>query len=48
MRTEKLSKAQRLAYFSDLYENAKNSFAEAQEQFEKHLRQYRGSDEIDG
>ena len=48
MRTEKSSRSERLAYFSDLYENAKNCCAEAEEEFDKYLRQYRGSDEIDG
>lgn len=48
MKTESTSKSGRLAYFSDLYENAKNRYAPMLDEFEQHMRQYRGSDEIDG
>ncbi len=38
----------RLAFFSDLYENAKNSLSEVMDRLRRHYEQYKGSDEIDG
>ena len=47
MKTENKSKAGRLAFFRNLYENAKNRYADTAEHLDRHMRQYRGSDEID-
>ncbi len=38
----------RLAFFTDLYENAKNSLSEVMDRLRRHHEQYKGSDEIDG
>lgn len=48
MRTEKSSKSARLAFFRDLYEEAKSRYAPTLDKFERHMAQYRGSDELDG
>ena len=48
MRTENKTKEARLEFFSSLYENAKNSYSDAIELYERHMKQYRGSLEIDG
>ena len=40
--------AEKSAYFRALYEHAKNQYAPALERFDRHMKQYRGSDEIDG
>ncbi len=48
MKTEYLTKEERLEFFRNLYENAKNSISDETEAYERHLAQYRGSDIIDG
>ena len=48
MRTENSSKETRLEFFKELYENAKTNSSQFYENFERHMRQYRGSKEIDG
>ncbi len=48
MRTENTTKEARLDFFTSLYENAKNSYSEALALYERHVKQYRGSEEIDG
>ncbi len=48
MKTESKNKNERLAFFEDLYENAKSCVAELHSELDKHLRQYKGSLEIDG
>ncbi len=48
MKTECKNKEVRLAFFEELYENAKNSCAELQADLERYMEQYRGSLEIDG
>ncbi len=40
--------ARRLEYFKNLYEGAKTAMADTVEGFERNIRQYNGSDEIDG
>lgn len=48
MKCDHLKGAERLAYFRALYENAKNRYAGTLDLFDRHMRQYRGSPEIDG
>ncbi len=48
MKTEKKNIAARLEFFRSLYENAKNLYAENLDRFDKYMRQYKGSHEIDG
>lgn len=48
MKTERSSPSQRLAFFRDLYENAKNCYAPTLDAFERQMSQYKGSDELDG
>ena len=48
MKTETTSKKARLEFFTELYENAKNNYSEALELYDRHMKQYRGSLEIDG
>ena len=48
MKTENLSKALRLEFFRELYENAKNCCKSLHEDFSRYMNQYRGSLEIDG
>ena len=48
MKETQINSATRLQYFSDLYEESKNAAAEDTLRFEKNMRQYLGSDEIDG
>ena len=48
MKTEKSSSKERLAFFRDLYENAKNCYAPSLDAFERQMEQYKGSDELDG
>ncbi len=38
----------RLSFFRDLYENAKNNLSEVMDRLRIHYEQYKGSDEIDG
>ena len=47
MKTTTLKK-ERLEFFTELYEHAKNSYSEALSLYERHMNQYRGSSEIDG
>ena len=48
MKTENKSHAEKLGLFSALYENAKNAYSDTLSLFDKYMRQYRGSTEIDG
>ena len=48
MKTERSSATERLAFFRDLYENAKNCYAPSLDAFERQMNQYKGSDELDG
>ena len=48
MKTERSSATERLAFFRDLYENAKNCYAPTLDAFERQMSQYKGSDELDG
>lgn len=48
MKTENTNKEARLEFFASLYENAKNSNSEAVNLYERHMKQYRGSEDIDG
>ena len=48
MKTEKKNRAERLEFFRALYENAKNAYSTELDLFERHMRQYRGSAELDG
>ena len=48
MRTENTTKESRLTFFKELYENAKRACAPCFEILDRHMRQYRGSGEIDG
>ena len=42
------NKQERRAQFRALYENAKNAYSDTLDGFDKHMRQYQGSKEIDG
>lgn len=48
MRTENNQKEVRLSFFASLYENAKNSYSDSVDLYEKYVNQYRGADVIDG
>ncbi len=48
MKTERSSATERLAFFRDLYENAKNCYAPTLGAFERQMSQYKGTDELDG
>ena len=48
MKTERSSATERLAFFRDLYENAKNCYAPTLDAFERQMSQYKGTDELDG
>ena len=48
MKTENMNKEMRLNFFSSLYENAKNIYSDNLALYERHMKQYRGSDDIDG
>ena len=48
MKTENKNRAERLEFFRALYENAKNAYACELDSFDRHMRQYRGSTELDG
>ena len=48
MKTENTAKEARLTFFKELYENARRSSGGIFEELDRHMRQYRGSDEIDG
>ena len=48
MKTENKTKESRLEFFSNLYENAKNYNADSVENYDRYMRQYKGSREIDG
>jgi hypothetical protein len=45
--TEK-KKGARLDFFRALYENAKNAYGDILDGFDRNMRQYQGSTEIDG
>jgi hypothetical protein len=42
------SKAEKLSFFKDLYQEAKDAYAEIHAKMDKHYEQYNGSKEIDG
>ncbi len=48
MKIEQKTAKERLEFFKALYENAKNAYSDALAGFEKNMRQYKGSAEIDG
>ncbi len=48
MRTEKSTKAARLAFFRELYQNARDCYSPTLDSLERHINQYRGTDVIDG
>lgn len=48
MKTENTNQEARREFFASLYENAKNSNSEAVNLYERHMKQYRGSEDIDG
>ena len=48
MRIDAGSKYDRLVFFQDLYEEAKNVMSKHYDKLKQHLEQYKGSDEIDG
>ena len=48
MKTENKKRAEKLEFFRTLYENAKNAYSDSILLFDKAMRQYRGSTEIDG
>ncbi len=48
MKTIRKSKRERLEFFRSLYENAKLAYSDKLDGFDKCMKQYRGSDEIDG
>ena len=48
MNTNQLTKSGRLEYFKALYNNAKDAYSDSLELFDKYMRQYKGSTEIDG
>ncbi|MBR2930392.1 MAG: hypothetical protein IKC32_04105 [Clostridia bacterium] len=48
MKTPKNNKAERLAFFKELYDNARMNSAELYASFDRAMSQYRGSTEIDG
>ena len=48
MKIESKNKEQRLEFFKALYQCAEDSYADKLEGFERAMRQYKGSSEIDG
>ncbi len=48
MKIENKTQALRLDFFKNLYESARLSASDLHEDFDKHMRQYKGSTEIDG
>ena len=48
MRIESKNEAQRLEFFRTLYKCAENSYASRLDAFDRAMRQYKGSTEIDG
>lgn len=48
MKTVNTNKEARLEFFASLYENAKNNNSDAIDLYERHMKQYRGSEDIDG
>ena len=48
MITENSSKELRLAFFKALYDGAKNAYSDKTDAYERNMRQYKGSLEIDG
>ncbi len=48
MKIQKLNKKARLDFFKSLYESAKLSYSDELETFDRNMKQYRGSLEIDG
>lgn len=48
MKTENKTNEARLNFFASLYENAKNHYSDSISLYERHMKQYRGSEDIDG
>ncbi len=48
MKISNTNKEERLSFFKELYEASRKSHEETLAEFERHMAQYRGSDEIDG
>ncbi len=48
MNKESIKRTAKLEHFSELYENARNAAEEHLELLDRHMRQYKGTDEIDG
>ena len=48
MKIPNSSSRDRLNYFRELYEGAREAYADTLDAFEQHMKQYRGSDELDG
>lgn len=48
MKTKKEQNKERLEYFKALYENAKNAYSDTLDYFDKCMKQYKGSLQIDG
>ena len=48
MKKENSKESERLSFFKELYQNAKNEYGEQSSEFEKYMEQYLGSDIIDG
>ncbi len=46
--TKQTKKSERLAYFSSLYQKSKTAAEQARALYDRHMRQYRGTTEIDG
>ncbi len=48
MKTENISNEARLDFFTSLYKNAKSNYSDTRELLERHMKQYKGGNEIDG
>ena len=48
MKTENKNEAQRLEFFRALYQSACNSYSSKLDDFDRAMKQYKGSTEIDG
>ena len=48
MKIPNSSAKERLDFFKELYDGARVAYSDQLEEFEKHMNQYRGSDELDG
>ena len=48
MKIPEKQKEARLEFFSSLYQNAKEQYSDTLSLYEKHMKQYKGCEEIDG